>query len=256
MMARGTPFQFDEIQFTNIAEISDYLARLDVGNFVQRLRQVGIEEATELLRDLILKEQFLSENNSLEAYAEKLPPILEGLKVSFLCEIADYLEASLLRKALFGNFRAVSHTKLIKILEGMHPAKAAGVFEEMIFGIDPPRQAAKSLSNMVAERASLIVALMNNYAILRVFREMERTVKAKILEGLDPKKAFELCDLMLGDRNEVRIARVLGILDGMGGGTGLALWNKFDSQDQQRLHAMTPPSNSWDSMNLRKAILD
>ncbi|MDY7018467.1 MAG: phosphodiester glycosidase family protein [Chloroflexota bacterium] len=248
------PFQSNEIRLPSIAEVSSSLNKLDVDAFVQGVRRASIGEATELLRDLILKEQFLSENNSLEAYTEKLPLVLESLEVSFFSEVAGRLEATLLRKALFGNFRAVSDTRLVEILESIRPAKTAEVFDEMVFGVDMPKKAARALSDMSAAKVAMVVSLMSDHSVLRCFLEMRRSAKARILEMLDTERAFEVCVLMLGDRNEVRLARVAAILKEMEEERSFALWSRFDSHDWQKLNAMKWPVSAWDSMNLRKAV--
>ena len=254
MEVKERPFRSGKIHSSRITEISAWLSQLDVSTFLQRLRQACLSEATELLGDLILKEQFLTEMNSLKAYAEKLPLVLEKLEAPLLSEILNELETPLIRKALFGNFRVVQHARLVKILENIRPTKAAEVFLDMAVGIDLPKKAAKVLGDMAVAEASLVVGLMDNTAILRLFRELKRTAQVRIMEEVDTQKAFELCRLILGDGNEVRVSRLVNILNAMEKERRFALLSRFSPQVQQTLFRTERVPGSWDYINLKKAI--
>ena len=155
----------------SIEEAASVLAAVDVASFIERLRSEEPAQAAVLLQGLMRLERFLSERNRLKAYEEKLPLVLRELEPSRIAAIFEHLDAATLHQALFGNFRVIEHSTKMRIFEAMSPHKVAELLEEMAFGVDAPKAAAKVLSDMSREQAARVTEMMDEEALKRIEEE-------------------------------------------------------------------------------------
>jgi len=155
----------------SIEKAASTLVAVDVASLVKYLRSEEPAQAAALLQGLMRLERFLSERNRLKAYEEKLPLVLRELEPPCIAAIFEHLDAATLHRALFGNFRVIEHSKKMRIFEAMSPHKVAGLLEEMAFGVDAPRAAARVLADMSREQADGVMGMMDRRALERIEEE-------------------------------------------------------------------------------------
>ena len=189
----------------SIEEATGILAAVDVASFVERLRSEEPAQAAVLLQGLMRLERFLSERNRLKAYEEKLPLVLRELEPSRIAAIFEHLDATTLHRALFGNFRAIEHSTKMRIFEAMNPHKVAELLEEMAFGVDAPKAAAKVLSDMSREQAARVTEMMDEEALKRI--EEERGLRGAYGETGELVRALERADAPLAAAQLTSLAR-------------------------------------------------
>ena len=189
----------------SIEEVTDILAAVEVASFVERLRSEEPAQAAVLLQGLMRLERFLSERNRLKAYEEKLPLVLRELEPSRIAAIFEHLDATTLHRALFGNFRVIEHSTKMRIFEAMSPHKVAELLEEMVFGVDAPKAAAKVLSDMSREQAARVTEMMDEEALKRI--EEERGLRGAYGETGELVRALERADAPLAAAQLTSLAR-------------------------------------------------
>jgi len=189
----------------SIEEATGILAAVDVASLVGRLRREEPAQAAVLLQGLMRLERFLSERNRLKAYEEKLPLVLRELEPSRIAAIFEHLNAATLHRALFGNFRVIEHPTKMRIFEAMSPHKVAELLEEMAFGVDAPKAAAKVLSDMSREQAARVTEMMDEEALKRI--EEERELRGAYGEMGELIGALERADAPLAAAQLTSLAR-------------------------------------------------
>ena len=169
----------------DIEKATTALAAMHAAPLVERLRSEEPARAAALLQTLMKLERFLSERNKLKAYEEKLPLVLEELEPSRVAAIFEHTDATTLQKALFGNFKVMQHLARVRIFEAMSPRKVAELLEQMAFGVDAPRAAAKVLADMSPHRAAQVMEAMDEEWLGRILEEMPSGEKVELLKTLD-----------------------------------------------------------------------